>query len=77
MMTAFEPVPSDKGTTYKVSFTGPEGNSASFEFNDGGNIIFVDDQVESITGFKKRISWFKFLLQALCDRQRDRGTLSR
>ena len=75
MMTAFEPVPSDKGTTYKVSFTGPEGNSASFEFNDGGNIIFVDDQVESITGFKKsELVGSSFYSKPLYDRQRVRGT---
>jgi 3',5'-cyclic AMP phosphodiesterase CpdA len=72
--TAFKPEKSDKGTVYKVSFAGPEGNSAYFEFNDGGNIIFVDDGVEIITGFKKsELLGTSFYSAPLYDRQREPG----
>ena len=72
--TGFEPEKSDKGTVYKVSFKGPDDNNAYFEFNDGGNIIFVDDGVEAITGFKKKeLLGSSFYSAPLYDRQRDPG----
>ena len=65
---------SDK-IVYKASFVGPKGNSSSFEINDGGNIIVVDDGIESITGFTKNdLIGSSFYAAPLFDRQRDPGT---
>ena len=50
-MTAFNPQSTDSEHALR-SFVGPKGNSSSFKINDGGNIIFVDDGIEAITGFQ-------------------------
>ena len=73
-MTAFNPQSTDKGTVYEASFIGPKGNSSSFKINDGGNIIFVDDGIEAITGFKTSdLLGTSFYSAPLYDRQRDPG----
>ena len=74
-MTSFTPESTDNGIIYKASFVGPKGNSSSFEINDGGNIIVVDDGIESITGFTKNdLIGSSFYAAPLFDRQRDPGT---
>ena len=74
-MTDFKPTANATGTIYKASFKGPKGNSASFEINDGGNIISVDEGIESIAGFKKDdLLGTSFYSAPLYDRQRDPGT---
>ena len=74
-MTAFKPEQTDKGTVYKASFVGPKGNASSFEINDGGNVIFVDEGIEAITGFQKKDLLGKsFYAAPLFDRQREPGS---
>jgi 3',5'-cyclic AMP phosphodiesterase CpdA len=74
LMTSFKPTPTDKGVIYKASFTGPKGNNASFEINDGGNIVSVDETIDSITGFDKDdLLGSSFYAAPLYDRQRDPG----
>ena len=52
-MTGIKAESGESGTTYKLSFVGPDGTSTYLEINDGGNIVVADDAVESITGFTK------------------------
>ena len=62
-MTAFETESNESGTTYKLSFLGPDGTSTNLEMNDGGNIVVVDDGMESITGFKQSSCWAPVFMQ--------------
>ena len=73
-MTAFETESNESGTTYKLSFLGPDGTSTNLEMNDGGNIVVVDDGMESITGFKQeQLVGTSFYAAPLYDRQREPG----
>ena len=73
-MTAFETESNESGTTYKLSFLGPDGTSTNVEMNDGGNIVVVDDGMESITGFKQQqLLGSSFYAAPLYDRQREPG----
>ena len=73
-MTSFKPVSEENGTTYKISFVGPNGNNTYLEINDGGNIITVDEGVEKITGHKKdELLGTSFYAAPLYDKQRKPG----
>ncbi|MDA8663894.1 fibronectin type III domain-containing protein [Porticoccaceae bacterium] len=66
--------PTDRGTVYKVSFVGPDGNKVSMEFNDSGEITQIDKGIESITGFTQReLMGTRFYKPPLYDRQREPG----
>lgn len=76
-MTSFNTNSSENGTIYKLSFAGPDGTSTYVEINNGGNIVSVDDAMESITGFKQeQVLGSSFYASPLYDRQRDPGDLA-
>lgn len=73
-MTSFETDSSENGTTYKLSFVGPDGTSTYLEMNDGGNIVAVDDATEFITGFEQeQLLGSSFYAAPLYNRQRNPG----
>ena len=73
-MTGIKAESGESGTTYKLSFVGPDGTSTYLEINDGGNIVVADDAVESITGFtKEQLLGSSFYAAPLYDRQREPG----
>ena len=74
-MTSMDQNKGDQGTLYQVSFLGPSEIVAYMEFNDSGQITFLDNGVETITGFtKSELLGTNFYGAPLFDRQRNPGT---
>lgn len=73
-MTSFEPTSASTETTYKLSFTGPDGLTGELEISDGGNIINASDGIKSITGFADAdLIGTSFYASPLFDTQRQPG----
>ena len=74
ILTAYEEIPTEAGTTYQISAMDAKGNSGALELNDGGVITAASSGISDMTGFSNdQLLGSSYYRAPLADRQRQPG----